>query len=57
MAESPGERTFTNDRHPFESFQETARKLLEVPKQELDEARRKNEATDSQRGKERADKS
>lgn len=57
MAESPSERTFTNDRHPFESFQETVRNLLQVPKQELDEIRRENEATDSQRGKERADKS
>lgn len=57
MAESPSERTSTNDRHPFESFQETVRKLLQVPKQELDEIRHNGKDTENQSDKEVVDKS
>lgn len=57
MAESPSEHTLTNDRHPFDNFQETVRNLLQVPKQELDKARRKDGVTSSQEDEDTANKS
>lgn len=48
MAESQSEHTPTNDRQPFDKFQETVRNLLQVPKRELDKERRKAETAGSQ---------
>lgn len=53
MAKVAEEHTSTDEKRPFDKFQETVRNLLRVPKEELDEKLRTREAQQEERRKER----